>query len=216
MTDPAGNSFPERKRLRTQLGPVLGPVGNLGANQGSFKYDELDYIYQNQSDIYYRPQNLPSETNMQVDSEYSVAFAESDIPTSSTNYSRPRTVAAGYDAERQTMTVVFRDGTFYNYYQITPGEWRAFKASISKGNPWLNKANKNQGTDGLFIGKPRGPAEVQSISPAIRELLYRVVRTQQIYRGPKLSRGKVTPSKARSTQRALKANRTRRNQQRRP
>jgi hypothetical protein len=30
------------------------------------------------------------------------------------------------------MTVVFRDGTFYNYYQVTPGEWEAFHASYSK------------------------------------------------------------------------------------
>jgi hypothetical protein len=204
MATPADSNYPDRGRIRSQLGPVLGPVQSLGANRGYEKYEELSEIYQNESDVYYRPKTT-SQSMEDPDSEYSVAFAETNIPTSSTNYSRPRTVAAGYDPERQTMTVVFRDGTFYNYYEVTPGEWRAFKASISKGNPWLNRANKNQGSDGLFVGKPRGQADVSNISPQVRELLYRVVRTQQVRRGPQLNRGKMSTSSARRSQGALRA-----------
>lgn len=117
------------------------------------------------------------------------AFVQQDIPTSSTNYARPRTVAAGYDAERQTMTVVFRDGTFYNYYEVTQSEWDAFRASYSKGNPWLNKANKNQASDGLFVNKPRGDAgDMSKMGPEVRAALYRVARTFQQKAPPKAGR----------------------------
>jgi hypothetical protein len=108
-----------------------------------------------------------------------------DVPTSSTNYSRPRTVAAAYDSKNQVMTVVFRDGTFYNYYEVSESEWNAFHASYSKGRPWLNKRAKNpkagaQAVDGLFLSKPRGVASPDSIPAEIQEQLYRVARTQQI------------------------------------
>jgi hypothetical protein len=111
-----------------------------------------------------------------------------DIPTSSTNYGRPRTVAAGYDPASKTMTVVFRDGTFYNYYDVTPGEWENFSASYSKGRPWLNHKSSTQGSDGLFINKPRGQANIEDIDPSVREQLYRVARTQQLYKKPKAHR----------------------------
>lgn len=181
-----GDSLNEGE-VQAQLGPLVNRARDLSADRSFTSYNELADAYLNQSDIYYQPKNITAAQKMeQEDSQYSVAFTDSDIPTSSTNYSRPRTVAAGYDAPRQTMTVVFRDGTFYNYYEVTEGEWRAFKASVSKGNPWLNKANRNQGSDGLFVGKPRGAADVSSISPQVRESLYRIVRTQQIVRGPRL------------------------------
>lgn len=119
-----------------------------------------------------------------------------DVPTSSTNYSRPRTVAAGYDPSRNTMTVVFRDGTFYNYYEVSPQEWQAFSASYSKGSPWLNRgyAKGRQKTDGLFVRKPRGYADVSQIDPRIREQLYRVSRATQVnvrpsYRSKRYSGG---------------------------
>jgi hypothetical protein len=94
------------------------------------------------------------------------------------------------------MTVVFRDGTFYNYYEVSPSEWGAFKASISKGSPWLNKANRNQGSDGLFIAKPRGVADVSNIKPEVRELLYRISRVQQTFRGKSLNKGRKSQSSA--------------------
>lgn len=121
------------------------------------------------------------------------AFIQRDVPTSSTNYARPRTVAAGYDASRQTMTVVFRDGTFYNYYEVTQSEWDAFRASYSKGNPWLNKRNSNQASDGLFVGKPRGDAgDMSQIDPEIRAALYRVARTYQQQAAPRPGRTTTT------------------------
>ena len=55
------------------------------------------------------------------------------VPTSTSNPQRPRTVAAGYDKDEEKITVVFRDGTFYNYYEVNPNEWATFKATVSKG-----------------------------------------------------------------------------------
>jgi signal peptidase I len=106
-------------------------------------------------------------------------FVTSEVPTSSTNYSRPRTVAAGYNPNTDTMTVVFRDGTFYNYYNVSAEEWNAFHASFSKGKPWLNRKSKKQAADGLFIHKPRGKADVTDIDPRIVAELYRVAKISQ-------------------------------------
>lgn len=124
-------------------------------------------------------------------------WAQVEVPTSSTNYARPRTVAAAYNERTKTMTVVFRDGTFYNYYQVEPSEWQAFHASYSKGRPWLNKRSPNpkagsQAVDGLFINKPRGMADPASIPPEIQEQLYRIARTNQIMRPKSAGRGKHT------------------------
>ena len=197
--------YPSRKELREDLGPVIGNTRNLGANRGYARFDELSEIYENQSDLYYNPQSVNPSSNMETDSQYSVAFTDSQVPTSSTDYSRPRTVAAGYDPDRSTMTVVFRDGTFYNYYEVSESEWFAFRASISKGNPWLNRKNKNQASDGLFVGKPRGYADVSNVSPQIREALYRVSRTQQVHSRTGLDRGKQPRSTANRRQGALRA-----------
>lgn len=193
MTDASNSGKLPNAQARAQVRGIIGKNADLGVSRGSAAYDNFAYEFENQSDIYYAPKNITSAQKMELeDSENSVAFTDTDIPTSSTNYSRPRTVAAGYDASRKTMTVVFRDGTFYNYYEVTQGEWQAFKASVSKGNPWLNRANRYQGSDGLFLSKPRGPADVSNISPEIQELLYKIVRTKQITRGTKLGASRDT------------------------
>lgn len=91
-------------------------------------------------------------------------------PTSSSNPKRPRTVAAGYDPARRVLTVVFRDGTFYNYYEVGPQMWESFRGSWSKGwyiKRWLDK-------------KPRGMADMSYASARAQEELYRISRTNQI------------------------------------
>ena len=108
------------------------------------------------------------------------ASALTDIPTSSTNYRRPRTVAAGYDTVSKTLTVVFRDGTFYNYYNVPSDVWIRFHDSFSKG-PMLNRKNKNQGSDGVLLGYERGVADLSNLSETAQEFLYKVARTAQIY-----------------------------------
>lgn len=118
-----------------------------------------------------------------------------DRPTSSTDAGRPRTVAAGYqpyvgtkkggtayEEQLGKMTVMFRDGSLYNYYDVSPGEWMNFKASISKGAPWLNRGfpNGKQQVDGLFVGKPQGPADLSQASEAVRRNIYSMSRTAQV------------------------------------
>lgn len=171
---------------RTREGKQMNRIFTGELNESDAGYQGAGEYYAPKS---YGAAQTASETNILYAGGDEAAFVQKDIPTSSTNYGRPRTVAAGYDPERQTMTVVFRDGTFYNYYEVTQSEWDAFHASYSKGKPWLNKANKNQASDGLFIHKPRGDAgDMSSVDPAIREALYRVARSFQQKSPPKVGR----------------------------
>ena len=112
-------------------------------------------------------------------------------PTSSINPSKPRTVAAGYragtseDGRAGTLTVIFRDGTYYNYYEVEPFIWQRFKAVKSKGR---------------FIAKyldsyPRGYADIQYISALAQRAEYFVSRTNQILKSAKQNyRPKRQPS----------------------
>lgn len=95
--------------------------------------------------------------------------AISVVGTSSINPERPRTVAAGYDEDRKVLTVVFRDGTFYNYYTVEPQTWDRFKAEWSKGRFIASTLDSY----------PRGTARMANASLAAREGLYRVARTGQ-------------------------------------
>lgn len=129
------------------------------------------------------------------------ASSLTDIPTSSTDYRRPRTVAAGYDLDPETgdgtVTVVFRDGTFWNYYNISPGTWLTFHNSISKG-VHLNNARTNKGRgDGLILREcsSHGPADISKLSDSAQEFLYKVVRTAQIYHAQRPASEKVAIKK---------------------
>jgi hypothetical protein len=54
-------------------------------------------------------------------------------PTPSINPPRPRTLAAGYDKDSQTLRVRFRNGQVYGYYNVPPNVWRNFKRWQSPG-----------------------------------------------------------------------------------
>ncbi len=92
------------------------------------------------------------------------------VPTSTSNPARPRTVAAGYDDVREVLTVVFRDGTFYNYYGVDQPTWDGFKSAHSKG-PYIET---------FLDGKDRGTASMKGTAVKSREQLYRVARTGQL------------------------------------
>lgn len=193
-----GPQYPSRQELGAQLRPYIQDIKSIGANRGGARYEELDEIYQSLIPNAYDPDMGPVTSSPFGDESPTLL---TDVPTSSTNYSRPRTVAAGYNEATQTVTVVFRDGTFYNYYDVSKQEWLGFSASFSKGKNWLNHKNSKQASEGLFIGKPRGVADSSSISPQIQEQLYRVARTQQIKQTPRESRftpGKVAGWQART------------------
>jgi hypothetical protein len=54
-------------------------------------------------------------------------------PTPSINPPRPRTRAAGYDRESQVLTVRFREGRVYDYYDVPANVWRNFRRVKSPG-----------------------------------------------------------------------------------
>jgi hypothetical protein len=169
----------ERGRLRAIFDYIQGT---------DFQDFGSEYAAKSEADYAGRFRNITDEQGQTTQVEYADPDAPArltDLPTSSTNASRPRTVAAGYDKARQVMTVVFRDGTIYNYYDVRPGEWENFHDSVSKGRPWLNRAAKNpapgaQAVDGLFINKPQGPADLSNVDPDVMSEIYKIVRTSQV------------------------------------
>jgi hypothetical protein len=105
-------------------------------------------------------------------------------PTSTSNPRRPRTVAAGYDRDKKVLTIVFRDGTFYNYYEVSEYMWNTFKMLPSKGAYIKRYLDK----------KPRGEADLSFATKQAQELLYRVSRTNQIlYQGNEMYRPRRQP-----------------------
>jgi hypothetical protein len=138
------------------------PTGETGNSRTFYEYDEA-------ADEYY----VPGYKGPQNEEDTSAAPL-TVVPTSTTNPARPRTVAAGYDKDEEKITVVFRDGTFYNYYEVTTSEWQAFKARVSKGQ-YIYR---------YLDFKPRGPADTGSISAVARKAFYRLSRAAQIqYKG---------------------------------
>lgn len=176
---------------------VISPLAGMGgmsaadaANARDFSGDDggWDDFY-SYGDTGYRNKNYADTTIYQVngqsqfgESVTSVRQARSKgagsrdpapitvIPTSTTNPDRPRTIAAGYDADRQVLTIVFRDGTYYNYYTVDVNTWEKFKAYYSKGKEIIPK---------VLDAFPRGTANMTGSTSTSREQLYRISRTAQ-------------------------------------
>lgn len=71
-------------------------------------------------------------------------------PTPSINPPRPRTLAAGYSRDTQTLRVKFREGAVYEYYDVPPNVWRNFQRVKSPGrhiNRVLNNYTYARRTD---------------------------------------------------------------------
>lgn len=75
-------------------------------------------------------------------------------PTNTSNIARPRTLAAGWDADSKTLFVRFRgraragygefaDGVGYEYYNVNRSEWRTFRDNWSPGR-YINSGLKNK------------------------------------------------------------------------
>lgn len=93
-----------------------------------------------------------------------------EVPTATSNPERPRTVAAAFEDGRSIITVVFRDGTIYNYYNCTRDLWDRFKAATNKGQFILSDL------DSL----PRGPANMSQIPEELRIVAYGRFRGEQV------------------------------------
>ena len=176
-------SFAEANR-RNQAGDALANGLNSDSyyidDEGNY-VDRSSYRQSYDQDIDTNELIVPGYKGPQAD-EGTAAAPLTLVPTSSTNPKRPRTVAAGYDKVRGVITVVFRDGTFYNYYEVTSSEWQDFKKRVSKGQ-YIYR---------YLDFKPRGPANVRSIPAGIRKEFYRYARISQMS-----TRGKQYNTKAR-------------------
>lgn len=109
-----------------------------------------------------------------------------EAPTATTDPDRPRTVAAFYEPlddedNSGVVTLMFRDGTLYNYYDVTEKEWLEFRRATSKGGP-----------DGPIATtldlKQRGPADVSDIPAELRAWYnYAARRAQYAMRGARMA-----------------------------
>lgn len=137
--------------------------------ESGFFYDKAD------SGFYYSNNAAVPMPGIAPNNETGEPAQLTEVPTSTTNVNRPRTLAAGYDKHRGggTLTVVFRDGTFYNYYEVDNRTWQNFKRARSKGRFIYTYLDQ----------KPRGVADVAHLPSGARETLYRLSRTGQIMRG---------------------------------
>jgi hypothetical protein len=160
---------------------------------GRFMHPDDAALYGSRPAKGYRYTNTYDPLNKIPDSEPALI---SEVPTSTTNPNRPRTVAAGYSPKEKKITVVFRDGTFYNYFLGSLDE----KSAGTANRMWQNF--KRARSKGRFIYTyldqlPRGVADVSTISASAREALYRLSRTSQILRSGYT--GKQKPGSKRGT-----------------
>ena len=110
--------------------------------------------------------------------------------TSTTNTDKPRTTAAGYDKDTKIMTVVFRDGTWWNYYDVPFDMWEDFEYAESKG-----RFLKDSGLDNW---PDMGAVNMDAMRPSQRNMLNYVANQaadaqqrsggEQVYGDPRKSR----------------------------
>jgi hypothetical protein len=163
------------KKVANLAGEALAP--NLDSD---VYYVDKDGNFVDRS-VYRQSYDVDEDTGeLIVPGERGPQFGESDapapitvVPTSTSDPARPRTVAAGYDNVREVITVVFRDGTFYNYYECSAGDWQKFKSVVSKGQYIYT----------FLDYKPRGAADVSSLSANARKTFYKFTRAAQLNYG---------------------------------
>jgi hypothetical protein len=163
---------------RNMAGEALGTSANVWVDselQGYYTGKDGEYV---DKSIYRQSYDIDEDTGELTvpgmkgpqEGESSSAAPITVVPTSSSDTRRPRTVAAGYDPDRGVLTVVFRDGTWYNYYEVTKDEWTSFKGTVSKGK-YIYK---------FLDYKPRGAADTQGLAAGVRKTLYSVSRAYQL------------------------------------
>jgi hypothetical protein len=78
-----------------------------------------------------------------------------------TNSSRPRALALGYDYGSRTLYIVFRDGTQWQYDNVGANHWEAIQITDSTG--------RYLASSGLDKWPTMGPAKLESISAEAQE-----------------------------------------------
>lgn len=105
------------------------------------------------------------------DDEYQVVDASGPVmrATSTSNPKRPRTKKAGYDYATKTMTVVFDDGVWWDYYDVGEDVWYEFVMAPSKGAFLWNNGFDSRGPAGQMY--EMGPSKVERMPVSRRERL---------------------------------------------
>ena len=161
------------KDILNQYGPTkYNNLAGLSAEEHDEYYDPDRALYSRQFyEVIDFEDTVPGMQGPQLGEDSSPADLTL-IPTSTTNPDRPRTVAAGYDETEEKLTVMFRDGTLYNYYEVSKNEWLTFKSNRSKGVVIYS----------MLDFKPRGYADDSNLRPNQRQALYRFARSFQTHR----------------------------------
>jgi len=140
-------------------GDASAAMDARGINYNINRADDVYAVYPDSEDPAYNPAG------------FNTGYYES--PTSTSNHDRPRTVAASYDPDRSVLTIMFRDSTLYNYYDVDLGTWEAFH---SKGTKW-------EFIRDVLDSHPRGPANINDLNPKIRSTAYVLARSLQAAKG---------------------------------
>jgi hypothetical protein len=104
---------------------------------------------------YSLPREYPDEWEAeQAEPTPSIPFTV--YPTRTSNATRPRTIAAGYDRGSQTLRIQFRSpnwrvghqwddgaGAVYDYHDVTPNEWKDIRRVVSTGK-FINRRLENK------------------------------------------------------------------------
>lgn len=160
---------------KAEFTEVLGDEYGMGGEWDDFwSEDQTGYDYANNAQEYGAAAVDPRLRGSTKGYDDRAPADINIVPTSTINPERPRTVAAGYDRERSVLTVVFRDGTFYNYYDVSASTWKNFKQTTSKGRFIAQ----------YLDGHARGTANMSDTPVWAREAAYSIARSAQILSGP--------------------------------
>lgn len=201
--NPRTGQFASAKAVLADLGKIkeifespLSSAEDVAAAQARYertaaKARGLGFTEQELADYYYDPKSLDYYLGNEYTGsanvfETGLSALLTDVPTSTTNYRRPRTVAAGYDPENRIVTVIFRDGTAWNYYGVPDDAWIKFHQSITKG-PFLDGGGDGRPVGDLLTYDGHGPADISQLSPRAQREFYRISRAAQV-----LSKDKTT------------------------
>lgn len=110
--------------------------------QRTKNFDRNLQLYLNDPDNYEDPRDYPEEDYYDepervqtpqdaIDKKTKARLSLSS--TSTTDPEKPRTLSAGYDEENYILTIQFRDGSLWNYYDVPPEMWNEFNSAESKG-----------------------------------------------------------------------------------
>jgi hypothetical protein len=116
---------------------------------------------------------LRAQEKVLIDSPYLESFKVA-LPAefqyaNTTNSSRPRAMAIGYDYNSRTLYIVFRDGTEWQYDNVGANHWEALQITDSTG--------KYLASSGLDRWPTMGPADLDKITPEAQARLSQVAAT---------------------------------------